>query len=340
MKRKRLLRLIILLACVIGLLFAAAYEPTHIGRGLLRNEAFFRGYPTGYWREVVGADGRAGAIDINTAMLLEDPRAVSVLLECLADPDPNVRWPSVILLQRAGSPREVEPALRGALDDEDLDVRFQAMRALARLRRAAMQAVPRLVELSKDDDLRISTRAHYALWEIDPETASAAGGWREFTSAKWQFSVIMPGPPEEEVGSIDTLYGRVPIHSFGVSYGVARCTVAVSEYSPESTEDLSLEERFDSAVGETATALGGSLIRYQPIEQHGYSGRVKLIKIDGKATSHTRLFPVARRGYQINITYPPGDVVSPTAEDFFLGSLRITYTPKPAAEETKTQEGF
>ncbi len=321
-------------------MLAARYDPTHIVPGLLRNEAFFRGYPTGYWRKVIGADGRAGTLRIETAMLFKDAGAVPVLLECVEDADANVRWPSVVLLQRAGSARQVEPALRRALDDVDLDVRFKAVRMLARLGPEAVPAVPKLVELSRDHDLDTSIAAHYALWEIDPETATTVGGWQEFTSAEWQFSATLPGPPEEEVNSIDTLYGELPIHSFGVSYGVARCIVAVSEYSPEMMEDCPLQDRFDSAAEESATMLGGSLVRYDPIEQHGHSGREKLVEVDGQGTIRTRMFAVGRRGYQISITSPPGDAVSPKAEEFFLGSLRITHTPEPAAEEMNSQNDF
>jgi hypothetical protein len=333
MRRKRLLWSAVVLACLIALLLAARYDPTHIVPGLLCNEAFFRGYPTGYWREVLRAEGRAGELEMKTVLTFEDDRAVPVLMELLADPDPDVRWPSVLLLQRAGSPGEVEPAVRGALDDPDLDVRLRAIWSLSRMRVAAMPAVPRLVQLSNDEDIDIRILAQFALWEIDPETASTVGGWQEFASEKWQFSVTMPGPPEEEVGAIDTPYGQVPIHLFGVSYGVARCSVAVTEYSQQSIEELPLQDRFDAALGETAKGLGGSLVRYDPIEQHGYSGRDKVIEIDGRAMFHSRVFPVGRRGYQINITFPRREALSPRAEEFFLGSLRITYSPESAAEQ-------
>lgn len=338
MKRKRLHGSAIVVACVISLLLAVRYDRTHIVRGLLRNEAFFRGYPTSYWREIIGAEGRAGALDVDTAVLFEDPDAVPVLLECVADRDPKVRWPSVMLLWRAGSARQAEPVLRRALDDVDLDVRCQAIRGLARLRGEAMPAVPKLVELSKDDDLDVSTGARYALWEIDPETARTAGGWQEFSSAKWEFSVMMPGTPEEDLRFVDTLYGELPLHMFRVSYGVVCCIVGISEYPPEMTEDCPLQERFDSSAEETAAMYGGSLMRYDPIEQHGYCGREKVVEVEGQGTSRTRMFPVGRRAYQVSITSPPGDVVSPKAEEFFLGSLRITYAPEPAAEDTNVQD--
>lgn len=333
MKRKPLVWLFVILVCVIGLALAAKYDPTHIVPGLLRNEAFFRGYPTGYWREVIGADGRAGELDVDTVLLFENADAVPVLLECLSDPDPKVRWPSVILLQRAGSAREVEPVLRQALDDVDLEVRLQALRALARVGCVAAPAVPRLIEFSKDEDLDTRVCARYALWEIDSETASTVGGWQEFASEKWQFSVTSPGPPEKEFKVIDTPNGRVPTESFSFNYGMARCIVAVSEFSPEGVEEFSLKDRFDESQAEgKAAALGGSLIRCGTIEQHGYSGREEVIKVDNGAINCARLFPVGRRLYQINITYPRRGAVSPRAEEFFLGSLRITYSPASAAE--------
>lgn len=340
MKRKCLVWSAVVLACAIALLLAARYDPTHIVPGLLCNEAFFRGYPTGYWREVLRAEGRAGELEINTVLTLEDPRAVPVLLELLADPDPDVRWPSVLLLQRAGSAGDVEPVLRETLDDPDVGVRLQAIDALARMRVAAMPAVPRLVELSQDDDVDISTHARFALWEIDRETARAAGGWQEFVSAEWQFSATMPGPPEEEVTFGETPYGQVATHLFGVSYGVARCSVAVTEHPPQAVEDLPLEERYNESVGEEmAAALGGTLARYEQIEQHGCPGREKVVRMEKEGlvyVYHSRLFPIGRRVYQIVIVYP-ADVARPSAQEFFLGSLRITYAPEPAAEEAKGQ---
>lgn len=337
MTGKRLVGSIVVLACVIGLLLAVKYDPTHIVPGLLRNEAFFRGYPTGYWREVIGADGRAGEIDINTVLLFKDPDAVPVLLECLSDPDANVRWPSVILLQRAGSAREVEPALRRALDDADLDVRLQALRALGRLGHEAAPAVPRILELSKDDDFSTRISARYALWEIDSERASTAGGWREFTSEKWQFSVTVPGLPEKEVRVIDTPYGQTPMELFGVTHGVAVCMVAVLEYSPENVEDSPLEDRVNESLAEEKAArLGGSLIRCEAIEQHGRSGQEELIELDDGMLNSARAFPVGRRLYQITITYPHRDAVNPKAEEYFLGSLRITHSPEPELDSNLT----
>lgn len=302
------------------------YEPTRILRGLALRESFFNGRPTSYWRDVIRADGESGELTIETLNSFDDLAAIPVLRECLSDRDPNVRWPAVYLIGQAGLNRDIEAAARKALNDPHINVKLAALRVIRRLGREALSAIPRLIELAADDELNISAAAQYALWEIDTEEALTAGGWEEFQSAKHQFSVMMPGPPEEDEKSVQTPYGNAPLHSYSVSFGFARCVVAVSEYSEQVLTDLSVEDRYDSAAEVTANALGGTLVRHEPIEQHGRSGREQIIEVEGKATMHTRGFLVGNRSYLVSITYPPG-TVSSKAIAHYLDSFRIEFSP-------------
>ncbi len=338
MNKKWLLRIALVLAFLVVLLLAAAYDPTHIVPGLLRNEEFFRGYPTSYWREVLRADGEAGEISRATFRRLDNPRAVPVLLLCVEDPDPNVRWPTVFLLEWAGEGSEVEPVIRRALDDEDLSVRYQAIRALAQMQVVAKRAVPRLIELSRDDDPQISAAAMYAIWSIDPATASGTGDWQEFTSEEWGFSVTMPGPPTQSDNIVDSPHGPVPRHLFGANYGLGYWFVAVTEYAPEVLEDDSLQDLLKSSAEETAATLGGTLVRCDPVEYDGRLGCEQLINVAGMELSLSRVFPVGDRSYQIGIAVPCGSGPSHNAREHFFRSLQVTYSPEAAGDEADGQE--
>ena len=331
MKRKLVVAAIVI-AVFVALVVISIYEPTRIMRGLALREAFFNGRPTSYWRDIIRVDGAAGKLADETVDAFDDPSAIPVLRECLADPDPNVRWPTVYLINEAGFIRDIEPAARRALDDPNIDVKLAGLRVVRRLGREASSTIPKLVDLTSDDDLNIVAAAHYALWEIDTEEALKAGRWQELQSTKYQFSVVMPGTPEKDEASVQTPYGEAPLHRFSVSFGFARCIVGVSEYSEQVLSDFSVEDRYDSAAEVTADALGGTLARHEPIEQHGQIGRDQLIEVEGKANMHTRVFLIGTRSYQANITYPPG-TVSPKAVAHYLDSLRIEFVPEPIAEE-------
>jgi hypothetical protein len=136
----------------------------------------------------------------------------------------------------------------------------------------------------------------------------------------------MPGQPEEEVTSLDTMYGPAPFHQFAISFGAAHCIIGVTEFDPQVSEDASIEERYDRSIEGLAEMQERTLIQDERVESSGYTGREAVVEVKGKVIVHTRLFLVGDRLYQINITYPP-DYVSPKAVAYYLDSLRIDYRP-------------
>jgi hypothetical protein len=326
MKKRHLFIGVVIGLSALALTLAAIYEPTRIVRGLVLREPFFRGLPASYWRDEIRVDGEAGRVKETTIDTFGDLDAVPVLRRCLRDRDPNVRWPSVLLFQHAGFIEDVEPALRNALDDPDIGVQIQGIRGLTRLRRESLAAIPRLQELAHAADVSVRSNAHYALWEIDQNAALTAGAWATFASDEWQFSVELPGKPEVESTSLETMYGSAPMHEFSIPFGAAYCIVAVTEYDPQVTRDFSVDERYGMAAEGLAENLGGALAQDESIQQSGLIGREHVVEVKGKATLHTRIFLVGDRSYQINITYPPG-FVSPNAVSHYLDSLRIDYRP-------------
>jgi hypothetical protein len=134
----------------------------------------------------------------------------------------------------------------------------------------------------------------------------------------------MPGLPDEDDTLVDTPYGDALTKSFSVSFGLAHFVVAVTNNSPQVLEDSSIEERYDLAAKATAHALGGRLVQYGPIQQHGHGGREQVIEVEGEVMLHFRVFLVGNRSYQVNITYPPG-TVSPNVVTFFLDSFHLNH---------------
>ena len=175
--------------------------PFDLGRIIWHAEPVYDGQPVNYWRNILREDGRAGAISERTREELGSPKATTVLLRCVEDSDPNVRWPAVNLLGRFASPRReyavrVLPWLIKALKDENEEVCFQAVLVIARMGPSAQEAVPELVRLYHEPDLQISHYADVALWQIDPSLALETGAWKMFTYKKWGFSATFPAMPE------------------------------------------------------------------------------------------------------------------------------------------------
>ncbi len=94
--------------------------------------------------------------------------------------DPSLRWQAAEALGQLGQrqPRLVVRALSQAVGDEDLDVRLQAVAALAFLRQYAEPAVPALGKALQDKDSDLRRQAALALAGVGPaaeETVALLG---------------------------------------------------------------------------------------------------------------------------------------------------------------------
>jgi hypothetical protein len=291
-------------------------------QGFLRGEAFFRGYPTSYWREILRSDGQSGTIKIGTVAEFDHRvDAMEVLKACSHDPDPAVRWPAVCLMGDCGRAGEALPSLRQALKDNDLRVRLHAVLSLGRLASAPHQLAPDLAELLHDPEPQVVFVADSLLWHMDVPLALKAGGWQSFTSADWKFSAVFPATPEEKKDAQLRPFGQVAIHSFSARHGATECVIGVSE-PVEMRDVLPGDEWFNAFRQLAVPALGGKLTCDEAIEKNGQQGRDFVVETPEGMKLRTRLFPVGNRLYQILVAYDGRFLIAPAA-DYFLDSFRL-----------------
>src|SRR5262245_23852312 len=120
-----------------GLLFlglavlAAFLEPNGIVPAYLAGEAFYRGRPLRYWREVLRERSKSGKNPRSPVWQLYMPEALPMLRECGPDPDVIVRSLAIGILRASGRrSQEALDILVEALQDDSIDVRLTALDAL------------------------------------------------------------------------------------------------------------------------------------------------------------------------------------------------------------------
>jgi len=327
--KKRTLWLCLVPILLVSLVVVALLEPNRIVRGFFAGEAFFRGRPTSYWREVLRKHGRAGNIPRETAVqFMDGPPAFPVLRACASDPDPLVRWPAIGLLGESGiRSQEALELLAEALHDEHIEVRLKALSTLARWGPKARPAVPALVERLKDPELQVAHLADLVLWEVDEAAAIKATGWRPFSSARHHFSVMVQAKPEQDEkplpgGLPGVLRSFATWHMTGPEKSPTRYTVAVSDYPAEVIAGTTEEERVNSSRDAALFGLGGKLVSDKAISQHGLKGREQTIEVEGRGVCRNRVFWVGNTLYQVNSSYVPR-YVNAKAADYFLDSFRL-----------------
>src|SRR5262245_24210079 len=235
MRRLRLWLCLLAVVVLVAAALVAFFEPTRTVWGWLAGEPFFRGRSLSYWRELLREHGRDGNIPPSTTNQFWDTHAAfPVLRACARDPDRNVRWPAIALFGRGDlRTRQALELLVKALEDEDVEVRLKAIGVLAGWGKMAREAVPALAARFHDPELQVAHFADLVVWQVDPEGAPAACGWRPFTSDKFGVSMILPGEPEQEE---KPLPGGLVAHTFQCWHGAGpyqaptRYAVLVVEY--------------------------------------------------------------------------------------------------------------
>jgi hypothetical protein len=236
-----------------------------------------------------------------------------------------------LLLGQSGQRTESAlAALTNALHDEDIEVRLQAISALAGWGRAARPAVPDLAALLKDSDSQDAFYADISLWNIDEAAAVEACGWRPFTSDRWDFTAVFPAAPSEEQTPAP-VPGAGTQYAYGALHGAMYCSVAVTEYAADWVATVPEDRRFDAAREGARAALDGKLLREAPVEQSGLHGREVVIDVEGKAVFESRMFWVGRRFYRVSVSCSP-KFLNRKAADHFLNSFRAgPAKPEPPA---------
>ena len=103
------------------------------------------------------------------AALLPIGNSVSLLVEALADADPDLRLLAVEVLADLESDEKALPALIAALDDPDRLVRIATVKQVARFGTKAIAALPALEMWLGDEDERFRLSAAAAISKIDPD---------------------------------------------------------------------------------------------------------------------------------------------------------------------------
>lgn len=309
---------------LVTIVILAIADPSRVLLGFLRGKAFFDWRPTSYWRERLRAAGVASTLSPELVEVFDTRASFDVLQECVNDSDPNIRLVSLNLMQRIGFVHEVEPILRSALNDPNVDVQIAAIIGLGRLGREASGAIAQLSKLTQRVEPAVQSTAHYALWQINPNMAKTIG-WEEVHSENWSFTARLPTNFDQQEKTVPTPYGDAPLEAYAGSIGPIQFTIAVAEYHPNVAIEFSEEERYESTVLELAKVLGAQLTRDEPIKHGEINGRDRLIDVPGKAIMRSRVFIVADRSYQAQVVFPARHWLHPSMEEFFLDSLVIEF---------------
>jgi hypothetical protein len=325
-RRRRIGIIAMAIVLTLVVLFAViVIEPTQMVSGLLRGDAIFRYRTTSHWREVLRVEGAAGRISPKTRRLFEfEPGAEPVLEQCLADPDPNVRWAAVVLYHRCfpDYQKQVKAYLR-LLEDPADQVSAVAARALGALGRESLNATPKLAKMARLDNDR-AIPARYALWSIDEEKAIEAEGWMAYASDSWGFSTQFLGAPKQATDT--NQFTGLAFYEFESHSGPSLFQVVVAFLPEEILSASTAEQRYESSPQNTANAMSGKVERNEPIEQNGLVGRrQRIVAPDGILESY--IFEAGDRVYLAQVAYPIG-AVHPRAVDRFLNSFQISWRPR------------
>jgi hypothetical protein len=150
-------------------------------------------------------------------------------------------------------------------------------------------------------------------------------GWKEFRSAEGSFSVLMPGIPEEQAQTIDTLAGAVDAHLFVLAAEDAAYLVSYSDYPKIVVQQSNADDILDGVRDGEAANVRGALLSEQIISLDDYPGReLKIDTLDGKVTLRSRIFLVNNRLYQVVAVIPKDHPTSDKNIDKFLESFTLT----------------
>lgn len=293
---------------VLGALGLYALDPMHIPTGLAHGEKFFKGRPTAYWREILRADGEAGAISDSTRATFRSHLAIPVLAECVKDADRNVRWPAVNLLGRFGGPiisftNRLLPSLQTALNDDDAEVRLQAVFAAIDLGANARPLAPDLERLLGDVEAQVADAADVALWEVAPASAVKACRWQSYRSGRWRFVATFPPRLEETTAKKREIGHEFTEHRVAAQHSRTHCVVAVIEPSPDTFAALTDDGFAALASKLIRQSLDGNVLAEREVEAKGVSGHEYEIELPEGTEIRLRTFVTGRRYYLVQATF-------------------------------------
>lgn len=143
--------------------------------------------------------------------------------------------------------------------------------------------------------------------------------WKDFSTPQGNFSVLMPGNPENHTQSQNTPFGPVTTYAFIYSNKDSAFAVSYTDYPESLMQGFDVQKGFDGARDAELAKSGGSLISESPISLNSFSGRevqMTTTEGDGKHAIRTRMYLVKNRLYQVLVVLPKDELFSKNAVKF------------------------
>ena len=131
----------------------------------------------------------------------------------------------------------------------------------------------------------------------------AATDWKDFSSAKGNFTITMPSVPKESSQSVDTAAGKVDLTMFTSQVGTSAYLVSFSDYPEEVMNTADPLKVLDGAMNGSVTNFGGTVLTSKDITIDNNPG--KEFTADGKVSApgdgslSGRIYLVKNRLYQV-----------------------------------------
>ena len=124
-----------------------------------------------------------------------------------------------------------------------------------------------------------------------------------FTSKDDGFSILMPGTPELETHTVNTVAGPITVYVYQVESNGIVYQVGYNDYPEEAMEGLTPEQMLDGARDGAVANVFGELIAEEIISLNGYPGRQINIAVEDNGI-RAKIFLVDNRLYQVLVVGP------------------------------------
>lgn len=169
--------------------------------------------------------------------------------------------------------------------------------------------------------------------DVDKMLNPGPPAWSEFRSEEGQFTVLMPGKPQSQSSTIETMQGRFDQHSFVASHDLIVYMVGYTDMPKQSLASNDAEGIFDGFRDQFLRQLGGKLASETPLTRDGYPGRdIKVHMFQGDLP--LRLFLVGDRLFHLTVI-SPGKSDEESTNKFFTSFKLFSTTKRIAAVRRK-----
>lgn len=129
--------------------------------------------------------------------------------------------------------------------------------------------------------------------------------WREFVGPDGDFSVQLPGDPQETTQEYETDSGLITIHLFTFPLNKFAFITAYSDYPAELIQSKGIETVLNNARDGAIANTEGKLIEEKVFDLNGYPGRfLTVASPDGSGIAQAKLVLVGTRLYQVFVAGP------------------------------------